>query len=66
MGWAWIVKAWVLNPAYLGDEAEQGSSLPPKYHYQTVYEGREESEAIAAWKKAKADGAGCVVIEDRS
>lgn len=61
MGWAWIVKAWVKNPEY--SEVE---SQGPKYHYQIVYEGREESEAIAAWKKAKADGAGCVVIEDRS
>lgn len=63
MGWAWIVKAWVLNPAYDEEDLDNRS---PKYHYQIVYEGREESEAIAAWKKAKADGAGCVVIEDRS
>lgn len=61
MGWVWIVKAWVKNPEY--SEAGFGK---PEYHYQTVYEGNEEQAAITAWKKAKADGAGCVIIEDRS
>jgi len=56
MGYTYMVFAWV---------EDEDSPKDIAYHYVEVYAGEDFDEALAAMKKAKADGAGCVKLEWR-